>query len=70
MSEKRFTVDYPSLGVWDNETQKVYKIKPILEEEDLVDLLNRQADQIYRLEQIVAWFTSLLPYYQNENKKE
>lgn len=40
MSEKRFTIDYPSLGVFDNETQKTYKINPIFEEEDLIDLLN------------------------------
>ena len=34
--------------------------------EKVVDLLNEKDEQIHKLEQIVAWFTSLLPHYQKE----
>ena len=39
MSEKRFIIDYVSLGVFDNKTQKTYKINPIFDDEDIVDFV-------------------------------
>ena len=53
MSEKRFVIDYPSLGVFDNETQKVYKVNPIFEEENLIDLLNQLNEENEALKKFI-----------------
>ena len=45
MSEKRFTIDYASLGIFDNKTQKAYKINPIFDNENLIDFMNELNDE-------------------------
>ena len=54
----------------DNDEHKTYEIQDDEVIMELCDLLNRKEHQIHHLEQIVAWFTGLLKFYDVNGDKQ